>query len=198
MILETVDLSKRFGSQRIIKDFNQIFSSGQKYAITGPNGSGKSTLLKMLCGVLPPSKGYIEYRENESSVPIEKWYQYFSISAPYMDLIEDLSLQELLQFHSRFKKLPQSNALPEELGFEKFRQKPIKEFSSGMKQKLKLALCFSTDAPIIFLDEPCTNLDSGAIDWYQEKLNGVEKKTILIFSNRSEEYPGVENLITLG
>lgn len=198
MILEAVDLSKRFGSQRIIKDFNQIFSSGQKYAITGPNGSGKSTLLKMLCGVLPPSKGHIEYREDESAVPIEKWYQYFSISAPYMDLIEDLSLQELLQFHSRFKELPQSNTLPEELGFEKFRQKPIKEFSSGMKQKLKLALCFSTAAPIIFLDEPCTNLDSGAIDWYQEKLNGIEKKTILIFSNRSEEYPNVENLITLG
>ncbi len=198
MILETVDLSKRFGSQRIIKDFNQVFSSGVKYAITGPNGSGKSTLLKMLCGVLPPSKGHVEYRENQSPVPIDKWYQCFSISAPYMDLIEDLSLQELLQFHSRFKKLRGRDTLPEELGFEKFRQKPIKEFSSGMKQKLKLALCFSTGAPIIFLDEPCTNLDSGAIDWYQEKLNGTRDKTILIFTNRSEEYPGIENLITLG
>ena len=197
MILKAVQLSKRFGTQKIIENFDQEFTEGKLYAITGPNGSGKSTLLKILSGSIPPSKGEVQYQDQNGPVSIDQWYKLMSISAPYMDVVEDLTLEELIGFQAKFKSQIENSELIHNLDFQGLNNKMVRDFSSGMKQKLKLGLCFFSDSPILFLDEPCTNLDTKGIEWYQAQLQQNRQKLILVFSNRPEEYPNADQIISL-
>ena len=200
MIIKALNLAKRFGVHHIIRDFNQEFASDNRYAVTGPNGSGKSTLLKVLAGIIPPSKGKVIYQLDEKEMPIDSWFRYLSITAPYMDLIEDLNLEESLAFHQNMLGISGEGwkeKIISELSFKNVANKPVKDFSSGMKQKVKLCLSFHSQAEILFLDEPMTNLDKKAQEWYLEKLDQRSKGITIIFSNRPEEYQGIQNLISL-
>ncbi len=200
MIIKTLNLGKRFGVQHIIRDLNLEFSSGNSYAITGPNGSGKSTLLKLLSGILPPSKGKVLYLDSGSEIPHDKWYGLISVAAPYMDVIEDFTLDESLDFHSKFLKKPKKEwkeKILQDLKFKGVENKLIRDFSSGMKQRLKLSLAFNSDSPIVFLDEPMTNLDKQGQEWYLSSLQQKKDGILIVFSNRQEEYRQIEKTIAL-
>lgn len=187
------NLSKRFNREWIFQDLNYIFNPGQTYAITGPNGSGKSTLLQVLWGQVPPSSGTLKYQKGGSAIPIEQTFRNLSIATPYMDLIDEFTLLEMLNFHFRLKKLRpglSTDDLMRAMYLEDSRDKQLINFSSGMKQRLKLALAFYTEADVYFLDEPGTNLDSRAFGWYIQELKQLHKKAIIfIASNNPEEYP---------
>ncbi len=201
MILRVRDLSKRFGFQWVIKELNQEFQIGNIYAVTGANGSGKSTLLKLLIGLLPPTRGKIEYIVNGKKIDPEKWYTYISSVAPYMDLVEDLSLLEFVKFHQNFSEFQggmDSGGFIDFIGFNNSGKKLIKDFSSGMKQRVKLGLAFCSKSDLVFLDEPSTNLDSKGFEWYQENLLKLKDRLVIIFSNRKEEYQQAGSIITLG
>lgn len=193
MTIIAENLSKRFNREWVFRNFSYAFVPGQCYALTGPNGSGKSTLMQLLWGQVPPSSGTLHYKAGEAEVSIEDVYQAVSIATTYMELIEEFTLLEMVRFHYRFKKV-RDGLSPVELiemwGLGHAMQKAVNNFSSGMKQRLKLGLAFYTDTSMLFLDEPTTNLDKKAIDWYQEMLEkSFASRLVLVASNQSHEYP---------
>ncbi|MEO5975829.1 MAG: ATP-binding cassette domain-containing protein [Chryseolinea sp.] len=187
------DLGKKFNTEWIFRGMSGTFEPGNIYAITGPNGGGKSTLLQVLWGQVPPSHGTLIYKAGTTVVPHDDVYKYLSIATPYMDLIEEFTLEEQVKFHFNLKKardgLKQSEMI-ERMYLGNARSKYISNFSSGMRQRVKLALAFYTESSIVFLDEPSTNLDSKAFEWYQSELSRLPAQCLVfIASNQSSEYP---------
>jgi ABC-type multidrug transport system ATPase subunit len=193
MRISTKNLSKRFNREWIFKDLTYQFSVPKTYAIIGPNGSGKSTLLQVLWGQMLPSQGKIIFENKGHEIPGNEVYKHFSIATPYLDLIDEFTLLEMIRFHFKFKKV-RDNKTHEELidlfELPQARDKAIANFSSGMRQRLKLGLAFYSASDAIFLDEPTTNLDRQSVDWYQQHRENLPKETLVIIaSNQEHEYP---------
>ncbi len=197
------NLSKRFNREWIIKNFSFEFCSGKTYAITGPNGSGKSTLLQLLWGQMLQSSGTIRYWHKNKEISIAEIFNSITIATPYMDLIDEFTLEEMVQFHFRCKPSRQGKTNQEIINLLELshaKKKPIADFSSGMRQRLKLGLTFFTDAEIVFLDEPTTNLDKKSINWYWQHLSQLPPSTLLLIaSNQEAEFPpSAEKIDILG
>lgn len=195
------DLSKRFNREWIFKKLDYQFVPGHTYAVTGPNGSGKSTLLQVLWGQVPQSSGTIAYKTGSKDIPVEEIFRYMAIATPYMDLIDEFTLDEMLRFHFSLKKLRPGVSeadLAEIMYLKEARGKQLTNFSSGMKQRLKLAMALYTDAAVYFLDEPGTNLDSRAFAWYLKELAKLPQEAIIIIaSNNQDEYPKNSNILNI-
>ena len=195
-------IGKKFVREWIVRNATFTLETGQKYVFVGPNGSGKSTCLQLLTGMFPVSEGTIRYiSESGKSVDVDEWYKHLVIAAPYMELVEEFTLREHIDFHRKFKPLKNNISLAE---FEDFIQLPnashkvIRHFSSGMKQRLKLGLAFMSDVPIVFLDEPTTNLDLQGIQWYLEMVTRMAADQMIILgSNVKQEYEFCENIISV-
>jgi ABC-type multidrug transport system ATPase subunit len=201
LTIQVDDLAKRYNREWIFKNLTYTFQSGKTYAITGPNGSGKSTLMQVLWGQLPQSSGTLSYNLSGKNIPVEDIFSQVAVAAPYMDLIEELTLEEHLRFHFKMRK-PRAgysiDSILDKLYMTDSRDKQIANFSSGMKQRVKLGLAFFTDSQIIFLDEPGTNLDEQAFTWYQETLNTITSNTLVfIASNQKNEYPANAEVIAV-
>ncbi len=200
IILENI--GRRFNREWIFREINYTFESGQSYAVLGLNGSGKSTLLQLISGSLTPSEGMISYQSNGKDLDIESVFQELSMAAPYMELIEEFTLREQIDFHFGFKRYRDgidSTKVIEILGFEKSRNKAIKYFSSGMKQRTKLALAFCSDTPVLLLDEPVSNLDNNGIAWYLDLVQQfASDRLVIICSNQEQEYGFCKHRIQVG
>lgn len=185
----------------IFRDINLTLEQQQSYAFTGPNGSGKSTLLLILAGLLPPTKGEIHYYQQGKTIDEEAIFRYIIMSAPYMELIEEFTLEEFLNFHTTLKPLKPEvsiNQLLERTGLTTARQKYIYQFSSGMKQRLKLGIAFYSPSPVLLLDEPCSNLDQQGIQWYQQEIRQhIAERLVVICSNQSFEYDFCDQIIDI-
>lgn len=196
MQVDLKNISKRFNQELIFKNLSYSFKSGSKYAITGPNGSGKSTLIQVISGYVRPSAGEIAYAEG--NIDIEDVFTHISIAAPYLELIEEFTLAEAIDFHFKFKQpLVSKSDLLEISYLGDAKDKQVKKFSSGMKQRLKLALAFYSDCPLLLLDEPTSNLDEKGGQWYHEQILRQENKTILIASNQPAEYSFCEKTVNI-
>jgi ABC-type multidrug transport system ATPase subunit len=195
------DLGKRFNREWIFKNLNYTFTAGNIYAVTGPNGSGKSTLLQVLWGQLPQSTGELSYPHSTGEIPVEEIFRHLCIATPYLDLIEEFTLREHLQFHFRLKRSRegmQVDDILDKLMLQPAKDKHIADFSSGMKQRVKLGLAFFTDADLVFLDEPTTNLDAETKHWYHVQLSRLPShSTIFIASNQPDEYPANATIINI-
>ena len=146
------NIGRRFNRDWIFRNIDYTFTQGETYAILGPNGSGKSTLLQILNGSLTPSAGILSYSMDDKPVEVETVYKQLSLAAPYLELIEEFTLDEMADFHFKFKPyLPgmDKEGLISLLNLEGSKNKAIKYFSSGMKQRLKLALAFCSDTPML-------------------------------------------------
>ena len=198
MQLEANDLGKRYNREWIFRHFNYTFATDNTYAVTGANGSGKSTLLQVLAGATDKSEGTVVSRENEITGALS--FQSISIAAPYLELVEEMTAMELLNFHSVFKKL----ALPvnEILSIVQLSWasgKQIRYYSSGMKQRLRLAQAFFSETPVLFLDEPTTNLDTEGIQLYQTLIREYSSgRMVIVCSNDKQEYDFCNALIEMG
>ncbi|MEO5984920.1 MAG: ATP-binding cassette domain-containing protein, partial [Ferruginibacter sp.] len=179
------------------RHFNYQFKEGNQYAITGANGSGKSTLLQIIAGAALHSEGHIRY-ESSAVTPgsasyekVNEPYIYISFAAPYLELIEEMTATEFLIFHSKFKKLllPVAEILSQS-GLKNSSSKQIRYFSSGMKQRLKLAQAFFTESPVLLIDEPTTNLDAQGIALYHRLITSYTKNRLLIISSNDEQEYG--------
>jgi ABC-type multidrug transport system ATPase subunit len=192
MTISLSDAGKRYNRDWIFRHINFSFTSGQAYAITGPNGSGKSTLLQALSGGLLLSEGSIRFEQNGKTISDEAIYQQVSICAPYVELVEEMTLLEFLDFHFGFKSyLPGLDArrVIELVGLEKSVRKQIRYYSSGMKQRVKLAQCLFSDTAIVLLDEPCTNLDAAGIELYHSLIRDFTPgRLVAVSSNDEVEY----------
>lgn len=188
------DLGRRYNREWIFRHLDYSFSFGKKYAILGPNGSGKSTLLKVISGSLAPSQGKIDYVDtNMQPIQPENFFQELAIAAPYMELIEEFTLRELIAFHFKFKSfLPGFDAegIVQLLGLEKSLDKEVRFFSSGMKQRVKLALACCSSSSVVLLDEPMSNLDTAGEDWYLTLIERTIQadRLLIIGSNQEKEY----------
>lgn len=187
------DVGRRYNREWIFKHITYEFESGKSYAILGPNGSGKSTLLKVLSGSLVPSAGSIYYEMNDKAVDVESVFQYLSLATPYVELIEEFTLREQIQFHFKFKNYLSGYSEPEVvhlLGMENAIDKELKFFSSGMKQRVKLALACCSDSAFVLLDEPTSNLDTAGEGWYLELVDKTKRadRLFIICSNQEKEY----------
>ena len=180
------DAGKRFNRDWIFRHFTYSFEKGNAYAITGPNGSGKSTLLQVLSGSMHFNEGNMRYeaggwkpevgsqrsevKSEKLEIPHEEIYNYVSICAPYLEVVEEMTLKEFLDF----------------LGLEKAADKQIRYYSSGMKQRVKLAQCIFSDTQIVLLDEPCTNLDTAGIESYHQLIDAYCKDRLVVVSSNDE------------
>ena len=192
MVIETFGLGKRFQRDWIFRGLSRTFSPGSATAVLGPNGAGKSTLLNTISGQLLPSEGQLSYALTSGPIPVEEVPQHLAYAAPYLELLEELTLLELLRFHTQFKPLRpgiSADALIARMYLEPARHQLVREFSSGMKQRLKLGLALYAAAPLLLLDEPTTNLDASGVAWYHEHVQATRTgRTLLLSSNVPAEY----------
>lgn len=200
MTISLQHVGRRFNQEWIFRGVDYRFESGGQYAVLGPNGSGKSTLLSVLLGNLSPSEGTVVY-EQEATIPVEAVYKYISFAAPYVDLIEEFTLQETIDFHFKFKGFyagMDAERVLELLGLAKSQDKALKYFSSGMKQRTKLALACCADTPLLFLDEPTSNLDKQGVAWYLDLIARFgSDRTVIVGSNQEVEYNFCNHFVQL-
>jgi ATPase subunit of ABC transporter with duplicated ATPase domains len=192
MRIELSGLGKKFNRDWIFKGINFSSAPADRVAIIGPNGSGKSTLLQVISGVLSPNEGAIHFSKNNTAIAIESFFSHITIAAPYLELPEEMTLLELIKFHFSFKKklgFDTAEELISSIGLIKATNKEIRYFSSGMKQRVKLALALYSDVDCILLDEPTTNLDEQGTQWYLNLIDTMlGNRTIFVSSNQAHEY----------
>jgi ABC-type multidrug transport system ATPase subunit len=200
------DVGKKYRREWVFRHVNLTLSGGptdtntaNSYTFVGPNGSGKSTLLQLLSGVLPQTEGTLTYARNGTTLDPADWFRQVVIAAPYLELIEELTLSEMLSFHTQFKPFKNNLSLTEaadRMRLSHALHKEIKFFSSGMKQRVKLGLAFFSDAPIVILDEPTSNLDRQGAAWYHEQVRTLRPdQLLLIGSNDPTEYDFCRNVL---
>ncbi len=195
MKISLTDAGKRFNRDWIFRHLTYEFSAGRSYAIIGPNGSGKSTLLQVLSGGMQINEGNIQFAVDSqqstinSPIAFENVYRNISICAPYLEVVEEMTLIEFLNFHSGFKPFLSSittEKIISILGLENAVNKQIRNYSSGMKQRVKLAQAIFSDVPVVLLDEPCTNLDLAGIQLYHDLINEYCKNRMVVVSSNDE------------
>lgn len=201
MQISLQNIGKKFRKEWIFRNVNLEFVSGNSYTFVGPNGSGKSTLLQVLAGVAPQTEGKVVYQKNDSEVGIDDIYREIVIAAPYLELVEEFTLLESIEFHQKFKQFKDDltpKQLIEKLNLKPHADKPVRNFSSGMKQRLKLGLAFWSISDIILLDEPTSNLDAQATEWYLSQIEQhTQDRLLIICSNQPHEYAFCKNIVDI-
>jgi ABC-type multidrug transport system ATPase subunit len=193
---------KKFGKEWIFRNISLEINSGEKIVILGLNGSGKSTFLQTLTGYLTLNEGSVVYQSNNHIVEDDKQYNFISLASPYLELIEDFTLQEQILHASIYKPFLKDITIQKVIelsGLSAHKDKHISLFSSGMRQRLKLTLAILANTPVLFLDEPTTNLDATVINWYQTMIQTYAMhKTIIVCSNSiKEEYDFCTKVVTM-
>ena len=196
------NVSKRYGYQWIIRNLNVDFQNNQIFGISGNNGSGKSTLIKMLSGYLSPSQGSISYIHNNTLLTRQEIFKHLTLAAPYTDLINEYTLKEMFAFHCKFK--PIAN----DIDFKTFESiielpgqssKTLLHFSSGMKQKIQIALAVLSDTPFLLLDEPTSYLDKIAKNWFANLIQeNRHNKLVLLASNDGFDIELCDKVLVMG
>ncbi|MDG1779834.1 MAG: ATP-binding cassette domain-containing protein [Flavobacteriales bacterium] len=191
MEVKLEQLGRRFGRDWIFRNIDCTINDGSHTIIVGGNGSGKSTLLQLISGFLSPSEGSLLFSKQGNTVEEKALFKEVSIAAPYLDVFEDLTLDEMINFQDQFRPWIgslTSQDIVKELELEAHSHKQVKHFSSGMRQRLKLGLAILTDSSMVCLDEPSSNLDKAAVTWYRNLLTKyASNRTVFISTNHVEE-----------
>lgn len=202
--LSVVDLSKKFHTRYLFSQFEYTFNSSQIYAVTGPNGTGKSTLIGILSGYLLPTHGKVKLIVQNTKLPVraEEYYKYISVCAPYTELIEEFTLEEMIAFYLQLislsdkKKTFTTHFVLDLLNMHAQANRVIKNFSSGMKQRVKLALAVCNHKPVVLLDEPTANLDAQGIEWFSTAIKPLlSEKICIMASNLAHEIALADHVI---
>lgn len=201
MKIDLNNVGKRYNREWVFRNLTFSFDVDKSYAITGPNGSGKSTLLQVIAGSVLYNEGKIKYSLFNKEISLDTVYKNLSFSAPYLDLVEEMTLIEFFNFHDKMKGWISELSTRQIiilLGLEKSSHKQIRYFSSGMKQRVKLAQAIFSNVPTILLDEPTTNLDEEGIQLYNFLIeNYCEKRLVIVSSNDKKEYSFCEEMIDM-
>ncbi len=205
MRLEFKDLGKRFDDRVIFRKLSGSVGPGEILVLSGPNGSGKSTLVLMLCGLLRPTRGEIRYLSDKDEIPRNAWRHELGIVAPAMRLYEELTGMENLRFFARIRDLRLSDEelarRLREVGLDPGRKTILRGYSTGMQQRLKIAQAALHDPPLLFLDEPGSNLDPAGQDWLEgwvQELSKRGKSIVLATNDRRELEWGTDHVVLDG
>jgi ABC-type multidrug transport system ATPase subunit len=191
MKVQLQNIGKRFNRDWVFQEMSMEFDSQTCTAIIGGNGSGKSTLLQILSGYLSPSAGSISWQLNNTPVRVEELYKQLSWATPYVSVYDEFTLKENVEFFLKFKSLRNGmgvNEFAEIVQLQNQINKPLKQYSSGMRQRVKLGLAILADTPLLLLDEPTSHLDAHYSKWYQTILSENQtNRTIFIASNNNAD-----------
>lgn len=196
------NLGKKYNKEWIFRKIDLSIHSSSNYVISGSNGSGKSTFIQIISGLLAPTEGTIEFSLENTPIARTDVFKHVSITTPYLEIYEQLTMKETLEFHFQFKEPVQPfsiQEIAELLYLQKALNQPVRTFSSGMKQRLKLGLAILSNTPLLLLDEPTSNLDKKAIAWYQEMIAHYgSNRLIMVCSNQQEaEYQFCDQQINI-
>jgi len=184
-------VGKKFERDWIFRGIDLTIESAKKIAFIGSNGSGKSTLLQIISGFVGVTEGEITFKRSGEILEVENWYLHLTCATPYLDLPEEYTLKENYHFFKQFKQFQNNISLDEFASIANLQHaidKPIRYFSSGMKQRLKLSLAILAQSELLLLDEPTSNLDDDGIAWYKMMMEKhIATKTTLVFSNNQPD-----------
>ncbi|RMG27996.1 MAG: ATP-binding cassette domain-containing protein [Bacteroidetes bacterium] len=194
-------LGKKYYQRWLFRDLAWEAASPCRLAITGSNGSGKSTLLRILGGQLNPTEGQLAFFKGAERLSVLRLYPHLSWSAPFVELYQDLSLEEHIRLHFRFKTclLPRPEDLIDQLRLRGHEHKKLRYYSSGMRQRAQVGLALFTRSDMLLLDEPTSNMDSHNARLMLELIHTYSQNRILIMaSNMEREFETFEDRIRLG
>jgi len=200
--LRAEGLTKRYGFRTIFKNIDFQLKSPASLVICGPNGSGKSTFLRLITGMEAPASGKIEFSAATGKIPADKTSDYIGYISPDMNFYHELTGIENLHFfmHVSGRSLPRKsyeNAL-ERVGLAGRGDDFMKEYSTGMRVRLKYALMLLINPPLLVLDEPTANLDIKGKEIIYNLMEEQKKEGILIFAtNESDEIRRADKKIEL-
>ena len=199
--LHISDIGKRYYNRWLFRELSFRLEEGNKLALIGTNGSGKSTLLRIIAGQLSPTEGKVEYFNGEKRLVYSQFYQQLSWAAPSIDLYDELTLREHINWHFKLKasSLDDPMKLVDILNLRNDQDKKLRLYSSGMLQRVKVGLALFTQSKLLLLDEPTSNMDTANAE---RMLSLIEEqragRMLILASNLEREYGDFEQKIRLG
>jgi len=193
-------VGKKFYNRWLFKDITVRLEPGSQLALVGRNGSGKSTLMRIIAGQLSPTAGKIYYTRGKARITVERVFHFISWSGPHVALYPELSLTEHIRLHYQFKDCLLANPqdLVDILRLQADKDKPLRFYSSGMLQRVKVGLALFTKSEVLMLDEPTSNMDE---DNARQILELIDKyllgRTYILASNMEREFGRIEQVLRL-
>jgi ABC-type multidrug transport system ATPase subunit len=188
MNIRLENIGKRYDADWIFRGITSEFTANSVYGLIGFNGSGKSTLLQIISGFITPTEGTILF--DDGRVKVESVFRSLSLAGPYISLPVELTVQEAADSHFKHKPFISSytpKSVLDEVQLSKHKDKQLSKLSSGMRQRLALALAIYSDSTLLLLDEPCANLDSNWSDWFNRCIESQKADRTIIISSNSQE-----------
>lgn len=201
--LKATNLGKKFGQRLVFSQIDIILNTGDSLAVIGPNGSGKSTLLKILVRLLRPTIGDVQFSESGRKLDEESIRRKLSFVAPYLNLYDQLSGEENLQFFASVRggnlTGKEIESLLVQVGLERRGLDLVSTYSTGMKQRLKYAVALSNRPQFLFLDEPMSGLDDSGKAIVTDTIQKLRAQCLIILAtNEKEEYSLAQQQCRLG
>lgn len=186
--VKAVGLSKRYAEFEAVKNLNFEVFTGQTLALLGHNGAGKSTLIKMILGLVSPSAGQLFVQGQE----VQAKRVNASLSLGYLpenvSFYDNMTAHELLSYFAKLKGVPpvRVSLLLEEFGLMAAKDKRLRTFSKGMRQRLGLAQAVLADPKVLLLDEPTVGLDPLASAFLYQKMAQLKAQGCAIIISTHE------------
>ena len=192
--IDFADVGKRYDERVIFRGVSGAAEPGEVLALTGPNGSGKSTLVAILCGLVRPTRGTVRHLgAGGEEIGRDHWRRHIAVVAPGMTVYEELTGMENLRFFAHLRGLANApdrcRRCLEEVGLDPRRTTPVRGYSTGMLQRLKIAQAMLHEPAVLFLDEPGSNLDPEGQDWLETWVGSLLEsgRTIILATNDRRE-----------
>ncbi len=199
MTITISNVGKRYDVDWVFRKVHLRLEQGRSYALLGPNGSGKTTMLHLISGWITPTEGHVQFQYDGRALPAERWYEVVSFTAPYVELIDEFCVSEMVHYHCRMHPRGRGLSVQTLLAIaelEKQKGMLLRSLSSGMKQRLKIALGVLLPTPVLLLDEPTANLDAAGIAWYRQLMEQYSAdRLVVVASNQSQDYSFCTDLI---
>lgn len=185
------ELAKRYSGQEVFSAISWQPEEGKFNLVTGPNGSGKSTLLRLICGLESPSGGLVKISQNGATLSRSEVRSICGLVTPDLTLYRHLSALENLQFFAKINGFHFSPAALKKIlarvGLAQSANLNLAAFSTGMKQRLKLAYAIYKEPALLVLDEPASNLDQEGRDMLAGILEEYKHKSLVIMATNEQE-----------
>jgi heme exporter protein A len=200
--LKVSNLCKHYTETYLFKDISFELHPGEVMAITGWNGSGKSTLLRIIAGLVRPTTGRVEMFFKGESIVRESRRRFVGMVAPAFSLYEELTALENLEFFCKVRGIAYDResclGIMQQIGLSENAGKLCRNYSSGMKQRLKLAQALLHKPPLLLLDEPGCNLDSKGMKVVEHIISDQRRAGMtIIASNERREVDYGDRVINL-